>query len=424
MTNKTSLAEQIDLDNIAKLCAKCGACTAVCPIYQITGRESLSARGRLHLLSKMTAPGTSATLAEIFSKCLLCGACTNACPRGIDIQALLLQAREEIHGRPGTASLKKLIARQTLTKPLVLNVLGKTIRTFGNAAAFLPRDSGLRLKLTAVSADFSPGKNFIARQRKTSVPPQALYFTGCPANYINPNIGLASKRLVNRICQQNLYAPEDQTCCGMAALAAGDCNQAMDLAKKNIAAFSTAGCQGIPIITSCASCFAQLKDYPRLLARDKTWAKPAEDFAQRVWEFSTYLIEHGHQIQAAFTGSPNPQKVVYHDPCHLRFPAGKETKLKIIDPPRQLIKIVPGLILTELPHGPQCCGQGGLFSLSHPDLSQQIGRKLWSDFNATKAALVTTTCTGCLLQWQQGLTSAGSRPQVRHLALLLSDYLQ
>ena len=32
---------------------------------------------------------------------------------------------------------------------------------------------------------------------------------------------------------------------------------------------------------------------------------------------------------------------------------------------------------------------------------------------------VTTTCSGCLMQWQQGLAAAGSEIRVLHLAQLL-----
>ncbi len=34
-------------------CAKCGACVPVCPLYKLAGRESLTARGKLHLLQKI-----------------------------------------------------------------------------------------------------------------------------------------------------------------------------------------------------------------------------------------------------------------------------------------------------------------------------------------------------------------------------------
>ncbi|NOX24877.1 MAG: (Fe-S)-binding protein [Deltaproteobacteria bacterium] len=92
-------------------------------------------------------------------------------------------------------------------------------------------------------------------------------------------------------------------------------------------------------------------------------------------------------------------------------------------PARQLINRTRSLELTEMPHGPQCCGQGGTFHISYPGLSQDIGRRLWHDFTKVNSPLVTTTCTGCLLQWQQGLRAAGITARVVHLAILLDEHL-
>ena len=120
------------------------------------------------------------------------------------------------------------------------------------------------------------------------------------------------------------------------------------------------------------------------------------------------------------TGPGNSQdlKVFYHDPCHLRF------KLHITEEPRELLKLFPDIVLQELPEGPQCCGQGGLFQLAHPDLALQVYEKLMQDFEKLETSTVVTACSGCLLQWQAGLRKEENDKRALHLAVFIARLLQ
>ena len=112
------------------------------------------------------------------------------------------------------------------------------------------------------------------------------------------------------------------------------------------------------------------------------------------------------------------KKVFYHDPCHLRF------KLHITREPRQLISLLPGIELQELPNGPQCCGQGGLFQVAHPDLAQKVRNRLMDDYARLSAPTVLTACSGCLLQWQSGLAAGSKDGKAEHLAIFIAKRLQ
>ncbi|TBV81876.1 MAG: hypothetical protein EYX74_03530 [Desulfobulbaceae bacterium] len=112
-------------------------------------------------------------------------------------------------------------------------------------------------------------------------------------------------------------------------------------------------------------------------------------------------------------------KVCYHDPCHLRF-----GKLRVHQQPRQLLGRIPQLELTELPDGPQCCGHGGFFHLTHPGSATAILEQLVVDFRKTGAQVVTTTCSGCLLHWQQAQVEDQHQARVIHLAILLDFLLE
>lgn len=392
-------------------CAKCGACTAVCPVFQVTGRECHGGRGKLHLLSRLDPREASAEYAEILSRCLLCGVCDAVCPRGITITAAIVEAREQLSRHAGKHAFLRLLARQTLAHQGLTKGMAVLLRL----AEKLPAESGLRLRLGLPPASPTPTT---AALPVTAPDPAAplLFFAGCYATHLQPDITAATASLCRKIGQPQPMAADDQGCCGLPAYAAGERAAAQKLARRNIEAFE--GSEA-PILVNCASCLSQLANYPTLFADEPAWQARATTFVARLREFSTFLLAALADRPTALpaTGRVARQRVLYHDPCHLRC------SLNITAPPRQLLGHFPHLQLTELPHGPQCCGHGGLFHLAHPDLSNRIRDRLLADFAETAADTVTTTCTGCLLQWQQGLAAAGNQSRVIHLALLLDRLL-
>lgn len=406
-------------------CAKCGACTAVCPLYQLTGQEQLTARGKLHLLLPRNGPPTSRKFIDIFSKCLLCGACLNSCPRGIDTPALIIKARQTLPRLSGLPSFKKYLLRITVATPLLLRLLTKVGRALRLLPRELPAESGLHLKIRRPQRPPPARQPFqeSGYQASENHPKKVLYFTGCLANYLATDIAKATCRLIDRVCRQQPVTLAAH-CCGMAALAAGDLAQARALAKKNISRFSTAEAAALPIITSCATCFSQLTSYPSLFEDDQLWREKAAAFAGRVWEFSRFLLQHGQAHRNLFRENCRPETLLYHDPCHLRFHRDLGNRPDpIVREPRALLRWLPNQNLTELPHGPRCCGQGGLFHLSHPELADAMTRKAVNEFARTPPAYLLTTCSGCLLQWRQGVAGRDLATRPEHLAVFLAKRL-
>jgi len=395
-------------------CVRCGACTSVCPIYRATGRESLTARGKHHLLDSETS--ASPVLADILSNCLLCGACENACSRGIDTPSRVAEARGRL---PGTASFLAHLTRKALGHPALL--------TAGTAAGrlltrCLPEESGLRLRLGLLcpgrSAPHEPGPEVTAETGMAVNPAAAscLLFTGCLAAHLEPEIATATAQVVARLTGSPPFVPRIQTCCGMAARGAGDLEEARRLARKNIAAFEGSV---LPILTPCGSCSSHLLTYPDLLADDPAWSERALAFVGRLRELTSFCDTLWAQAAPKLKSPPPaPERVFYHDPCHLRF------DLKITTPPRRLLQRLPAVELAELPGGPQCCGLGGLFHLSHPEISRRIRDSLAASFAGLDATTVVTTCTGCLLQWRQLLAAGGTKARAEHLAVFLARYLE
>ncbi len=395
-------------------CAKCGACTAVCPVYRVTGRESLTARGKIHLLERLPTANCSARYADIISKCLLCGACQAACSRGIDLIPRIVAARRDLPLLVGDHPLLGRLVEKTLSTPVLLAAvadLGATIQRL------LPNNSGLRLRLGLPPESRIPAAKITAESQQAPSPQNDVaYFSGCLARYPQPEISHATQLLLTQHLGSKPHIPAGQVCCGQAAYSGGKQDDAIQLAKLNISAFAN---NDLPILTSCASCYHHLSLYPELLQDDKEWAERARIFADRLREFSTFFADLTPKAaKSPLAGNKLDKKTVfYHDPCHLRFHP------QIMEPPRRLLTKA-GFLIHNLPQGPQCCGMGGLFHLAQPQLAEKIRNHLLTDLEQLSVDVITTTCSGCLLQLRTGVRQKQPPTKVQHLAVLLAEQLK
>lgn len=301
-----------------------------------------------------------------------------------------------------------MVARKALSSPGLLQGLVQAGISLKRIKA-LPAHSGLRLKLGLLEEPL-PSPELESAILKPASESDVRYFTGCLAGHLQPSIARAVTRLSDA-AGHVVFVPEGQKCCGLAASAAGRENETRRLAWSNIEAFT--GSKG-PILTSCASCSSHLATYPDLFEGDPERQLQARAFSSRVVEFSSFFLKY----LASTLRSSKRQKVFYHDPCHLRFTSVGR------DAPRQLIDRVAKIERVEAVDGPQCCGQGGLFHLGYPDLSRKIFCKCSGGALVASPDLVVTTCSGCLMQWQQGVAENNLPVTVRHLAQLLVDCME
>jgi glycolate dehydrogenase iron-sulfur subunit len=396
-------------------CAKCGACSAVCPVFRSSGRESHTARGKLHLLDVLGLAKASTEFVDIFSACLLCGACSAICPRSIDISKALVSARESFSSVAGPHGYEKYLTRKLLAVPGSLAGL----RVLGSAgekllSAYLPKESGLRLRL-AMFADTSQDQPSSEKKhphsRSSENTKTISWFPGCTARYLSPDSldscsALFAERGVALSFSRSL------ACCGLADWAAGDSKEAQKKGRQNIQVLEES--DG-PIMVSCASCLAQLQYYPKLFDEESEWRHRAEKIVLRLMEFSSLLGEHEVVKRVESTATDSKIRVFYHDPCHMRH------NDQIVDCSREQLRKSGNIEILELPDGPRCCGQGGLFHIAQPEISGRIRDQLVQDVLRLEPDVITTSCSGCLMQWQQGLAAAGSTVRAKHLAQVLED---
>jgi glycolate oxidase iron-sulfur subunit len=396
-------------------CSKCGGCQAVCPLYGETQSEPLVARGKLFLIKNYLDGelDLSPKMMDLMNLCLLCKACTVQCPNSIPVDELVLSIRQEIADQKGISFVKKNVFQHLLQNNGRLTTAAK--------GAYLYQHSGLQWLLRKTHLlNLLPGgiadkEGLLPRMSRSpfraqipqiiSSPHPRLrvgYYTGCLTNYVFTETGRAVLQVLKNHPVE-VSIPE-QWCCGLPALANGDQESALQLARRNIEAFQKAGVD--VIITDCASCGSMLRQYGDLLGSEE-----ARSFAGKVIDFSRLFddlidFEPGEkEVKAVAT---------YHDPCHLRRGQG------VAEAPRKLIRAIPGVTFQEMKEADRCCGAAGSFNLSHYHLSTKIGRRKALNIRNSGADIVTTGCPSCIMQIGHVLELEELPVQVMHLAELAS----
>lgn len=238
--------------------------------------------------------------------------------------------------------------------------------------------------------------------------PHVGLFVTCLVDLHRPGVGFAAIKLLEKAgCKVSV--PTSQTCCGQPAFNSGDDDTSRHIAKKTIAAFEDFDYVVLPS-GSCAG--MMVAHYPELFQQDPQWLERATQFAQRCHELVSFLVDVRGctQFDARFeTG------VTYHDSCSgLR-------ELGIQDQPRELMKQVEGLRLTEMDDTDVCCGFGGTFCVKYPEISERMVSDKVSMAMQTGASTLVGGDMGCLLNIAGSLSRQGLPMRVFHIAEVLAN---
>jgi glycolate oxidase iron-sulfur subunit len=136
-----------------------------------------------------------------------------------------------------------------------------------------------------------------------------------------------------------------------------------------------------------------------LLADDPVYAPLAKLWDTKLRDIHEWLLEYG--CLAPRTGLGD-LIVTYHDSCHLTH--GQ----KVTKQPRDLLKLIPGLKLVELPEANWCCGSAGIYNITQPEQSEQLLVRKVGHVIGTGASVLATANPGCHLQIARGLRQASS----------------
>jgi L-lactate dehydrogenase complex protein LldE len=240
--------------------------------------------------------------------------------------------------------------------------------------------------------------------------PRVGLFVTCLVDLFRPSVGFAAvKLLTDAGCDVDV--PTRQTCCGQPAYNSGDKASAQELARLTIAAFEGHDY----VVAPSGSCAGMLKmHYPELLAGDKAWKKRAQEFAGKVHELVSFLV---NVRGVAAVDAKLDARATYHDSCSgLR-------ELGVREQPRKLLRTVKGLELVDLVDADVCCGFGGTFSIKYPEISNAIVERKTENVAATGADMLLAGDLGCLMNMAGKLSRQGRRIAVRHVAEVLAGEL-
>ena len=336
-------------------CLGCGTCTAVCPWGLVRPTS-------IRRCVREAALGLEGFEPQSWL-CLTCRACVDRCPQQIDLTAVM-QAMRAVAAEAGGLP------------PGVSAAVG-SLSAAGNPWG---GERGDRARWADGLVTAAPESA-----------PELAYFACCTPAY-DPKArrgARAAVRLLERAGLTVGLLGEGESCCGDLATKAGRADIARSLAARNRAAFERVGAR--TVVTSSPHC------RQAFLAWDPTDGRPD---ARHVVEVLAEALGAGRLV----LDRSYERSVAYHDPCYLGRHAG------VYDPPRELLRAVPGLGLVELPRSRErslCCGGGGGGAFRETPQGERHALLRVDEVLAAGAEVVATACPYCLLMLEDAVRVRG-----------------
>jgi len=401
-------------DEIEK-CHGCSKCTTVttdtrmCPVYKFNRNEAAAPKAKANVLRALISGAVEEaalfdqTFQSVIKLCANCGSCQRECPSGVNIPKMAIEARAAYVRRFGPRPADRLLTGVE-TAARLFGSLSQPFKPVGDLK-ILRR--GIE-KLTGIAADMdyvplaarplSRG----TRPRAGSQGPTVLYFAGCYASYVRPEIGRAALRVM-RALDLSVHLPE-QHCCGLPMLSKGMVPAARQKIKRNLNKWGDLIHQVDHIVVTCSSCaLALTREW-----RDVDNGPQIAAVADRTILLSSLVNRHADRLDLAAV----KETVAYHSPCHLRVQADPASSLKMLGH-------VPGL--RTIPLESHCCGIAGTWGMAAENYptSETLGRHLMQLPEWSQAAAGVTDCPTCRIQMEQ----FGSQP-IFHPIEIVAKYLE
>ncbi|MHA2090636.1 MAG: anaerobic glycerol-3-phosphate dehydrogenase subunit C, partial [Candidatus Kariarchaeaceae archaeon] len=410
--------ESMEWENEIEMCHGCTKCTTIlptvnmCPVYKGKRTETASPKAKANVIrsiisgkiSKESALKSS-VMSELIFNCTNCQSCVVECPSNVNIPKIALQVKAEYVDKRGQPINEYLLGS--------FGLLGKLFRPISFVSNWIMRrkisrwlgekTTGITRHRELPSFNRVPFESWYRKKynrkpkQKTDPLHKIVFFSGCSANYVSPNIG---KSLIKVLEENNIHFEyPKQKCCGLPMYAYGNVERAKKYAQYSVDQFLPYVREGYSILVTCSSCGLSLK---------KEWfdlfgTKEAKEIAEATFHFSEYLLK----LQEAGSLNKNFGKVDlsvgYHTPCHLKV----QFDAKTASP--ELLEQIPALRLNKIDEG--CCGICGSWGYKKENYSTsiKIGSGLLSKFNTPKNEIGVTDCPTCTMQMEHG-----SEKQILH----------
>jgi L-lactate dehydrogenase complex protein LldE len=238
---------------------------------------------------------------------------------------------------------------------------------------------------------------------------QATLFITCLGDQFYAKTLQNMTLLLERLGVELAFPPE-QTCCGQPLFNNGFEDKTRAVARNFLQAF---GQSNAPIVGPSGSCVGMVKHhYPELFPEGAPEYELAADISSRIYELTEYLV---NVLKVTNVGAVYPHKVTYHASCHYLREMGLKTEAKT------LLNSVEGLEFVPTNEEETCCGFGGAFAVTYPEVSRSMMENKVNNIIASGADTVVTCEPGCLMNIAGGLHKAGSNIRVMHIIDLLAS---
>lgn len=353
------------VDNEILACIQCGFCRAGCPTFGETTLESLNAKGRITLAYNMLMGELepSEDLAKRLYQCMLCLNCKAVCPAQVNVSDIVRSARVRL-----------------AEKGYLPEVFKPVLAAMIDSANPLMADPAKR-------ADSYPENS-----KEATPESEAILHLGCVTSFQDVKIIPAVMKILDNAGVNYGALGGEESCCGYLAYLVGDMEtfkKAIDMYKERISRYSPKS-----LITSCAGCLKTFRDlYPKYGGGNGYEVLHAVEVMEK-------LVNDG---KLTFKDDSKPMKVVYHDPCDMGRHMG------VYEPPRNVIKALPGIELVEFAQNraqAKCCGGGGGMKGFDNEMAGDIGYKRLLSAIDLGADAIVSACPSCKGTFNQAAARA------------------
>ncbi len=424
-TEKIDKHEWINEEELYK-CVHCGFCLQACPTYLTTGLETESPRGRIALMKAVNEGRLNVDdgILRHWDLCIQCRACEVVCPSGVPYGNLIESVMDKVRSKRKVTFFTKLVHEISFH----YLIPSQRLLTWIKRLLWIYTKSGLQRAVRAtrilklISVDLCNlesnlpnlnGKAFVANDQiypsKEGRVESVWLLSGC----IMPLVQGDQMRSAVDVLNENgfeVVVPSAQVCCGAINSHVGDIETTRQLAHRNIEAFSPG--MNSPIVSLSAGCGARLKEYSNLFKKaDRQELEKVREFESRVVDINEFLAK----LPVKRPKARLDKRVTYQDSCHLANVQG------IKNQPRELIKCIDGIDFVEMPGSGICCGAGGTYMITEPQMSERVLEIKIDNIAETRAEVVATANPGCFIQLQNGIRKRGLDIDVKYVTDLLSE---
>lgn len=247
------------------------------------------------------------------------------------------------------------------------------------------------------------------REAKRATGKRVQLMATCLCDAFYADAAIASVEVLEELgCEVEF--PEGQTCCGQPAFNAGDWDAARKVMRHTRGVFAGE----LPIVLPSGSCAAMLH-HGSELAFEREADRPQQlDWSHRAWELCDFIV---NGLGVKRWPGRYAATVSLHRSCHTR---GTDSYSSAV----QLLESIEGLKLAEVGELEQCCGFGGTFSVSFPNISKAMGELKIEHLLAPQPDVVAALDMACMMHFGGMMDRQGVKVKRLHVAQILRDALR